>query len=123
MPIDNDMTYFIDPPYMVQSHGFTHRNVDYVRLKEIIDKLNTQVIVCGNESDNWIKLADQQAKDSDEYLMLVRINQAVKEYLRRGTPVNVIKTFNISESKKAEIYDAVMMRVKGRLGKSNPWKR
>ena len=53
MPLHNDVTYFIDPPYTKQSHGYNYRTVDYSKLKGIIDSLNTQVIVCGNQSDLW----------------------------------------------------------------------
>jgi len=53
MPIDNNISYFIDPPYTVQSHGYTHKHVDFNKLKNIINKLD-EVIVCGNESDKWL---------------------------------------------------------------------
>ncbi len=53
MPISDNMTYFIDPPYTVQSHGYTHKNVDFNALREIIKRLN-EVIVCGNEGDTWL---------------------------------------------------------------------
>ncbi len=59
MPIIKNATYFIDPPYMVDSHGYTHKltNEDYVKLRNIIEnliKIGAQVIVCGNESDTWL---------------------------------------------------------------------
>jgi hypothetical protein len=54
MPISNDFTYFIDPPYTVQKHRYNHALVDYQKLKLLIDKLDTQVIVCGNSGDKWL---------------------------------------------------------------------
>ena len=57
MPIRKNCTYFIDPPYMKQVHGYTHKKVDYAELKKIINKLDqkgAQVIVCGNESGTWL---------------------------------------------------------------------
>ena len=56
MPIDGNMTYFIDPPYTVQSHGYTHRHVDFIELRNIINNLE-QVIACGNEGDKWIEFS------------------------------------------------------------------
>ncbi len=60
--------------------------------------------------------------NSEKALRLEYIVQAVAEYKHAGTPVRVIDTFDIPTSQKADIYDAVMMRVKGRLGKSNKYR-
>jgi site-specific DNA-adenine methylase len=54
MPIDDNITYFIDPPYTVQIHGYTHKSVDYNRLAKIVNNINSEVIVCGNENDTWL---------------------------------------------------------------------
>jgi site-specific DNA-adenine methylase len=61
MPTDNGMTYFIDPPYTVQSHRYTHRLVNYAELRRIISLLKTQVIVCGNERDSWLNFVPLKA--------------------------------------------------------------
>ncbi len=54
MPVNENFTYFIDPPYSVQSHKYTYWKVDYDKLKNIINSLDTQVIVCGNQNDKWL---------------------------------------------------------------------
>jgi hypothetical protein len=61
---------------------------------------------------------------NNEVTKLERINQAVEEYRKRGTPVCAIDSYSdLTEEQKAEIYDAVMLRVKGRLGKSNKYRK
>jgi len=50
----NDATYFIDPPYMVQKHGYNFKNVNYNHIKEKIENGKGQFIVCGNSTDTWI---------------------------------------------------------------------
>ncbi len=50
----NNATYFIDPPYSVQKHKYNHHKIDYAKLRERIDMINGQVIVCGNTDDNWM---------------------------------------------------------------------
>lgn len=48
-----DATYFVDPPYMVQSHKYNHYKMDYNRIKEKL-KGDAQFIVCGNSNDTWL---------------------------------------------------------------------
>lgn len=56
---DENTTYFVDPPYQVQKHGYNHKSVEYERLKEkMYATKNSQFVVCGNEGDNWIPLQD-----------------------------------------------------------------
>ena len=50
----NDATFFVDPPYMVQKHGYNHRNVDYSLIKEKLMNGRGQFIVCGNSDDTWL---------------------------------------------------------------------
>jgi len=47
-------TYFIDPPYSVQKHGYNEGSVDYVLIKRKIMMGIGQFIVCGNSDDTWI---------------------------------------------------------------------
>lgn len=52
-----------------------------------------------------------------------RINSAIQDYRRKGTPKYVIDTFeDMSLPEKEKMYDDVLLRVKGRKGKSNPYK-
>lgn len=68
------------------------------------------------------RLIPPKAWETKEGLRLKHIEQGVEEYKRAGTPKKVIDTFNISQEQKAEIYDTVLLRVKGRPGKSNPYR-
>lgn len=71
----------------------------------------------------WKILVEPHAKNTQETLKLQYIELAVDEYKKTGTPVKVIDTFNISNNEKSDVYNTVMMRVKGRLGKSNPYRK
>jgi len=84
--------------------------------------LKNQEQAASKEIDEWKKLVSSQEKFSKEALRLDYIDKAVVEHKQKGTPVRVIDTFDISNDEKADIYDAVMMRVKGRLGKSNKYR-
>lgn len=84
--------------------------------------LKNQEIEASKQIKEWDTLCNNQTKTSKEALRLQYIEQGVAEYKRAGTPVRAINTFDIPNPKKAEIYDSIMMRVKGRLGKSNPYR-
>ena len=95
---------------------FTHR---YYK-----KSLNNQQKEVSKEISEWKKLISSAEMKSKAALMLSYIDKAVDEYYNfrtPRTPVRVIDTFDLPDSGKADIYDAVMMRVKGRLGKSNPY--
>lgn len=47
-------TLFIDPPYTVQKHGYTHGSVDYAEIARRIHCNSGQYIVCGNTDDKWL---------------------------------------------------------------------
>jgi len=47
-------TYFVDPPYTVQKHGYTHGTVNYEEIAKRVEKENGQFIVCGNSDDKWL---------------------------------------------------------------------
>lgn len=49
-----DATYFVDPPYMVQKHGYNHGNIDYSLIISQVTTHNGQFIVCGNSEDTWM---------------------------------------------------------------------
>ena len=51
------------------------------------------------------------------------LEEAIEEYKRAGTPVRVLDSYdNLTIQEKADLYDKVMLRVKGRLGKSNKYR-
>lgn len=50
----NNATYFVDPPYMVQKHGYNHGKVDYNVIAQKINDGNAHFIVCGNADDTWL---------------------------------------------------------------------
>lgn len=50
-----EATYFIDPPYNNKAgRGYIKRFNEYNRLKEWIDTLDGQIIVCENEGADWL---------------------------------------------------------------------
>ncbi len=65
-----------------------------------------------------------QKETNDRVLFQHRLEESIQEYRRTGTPVRVIDTYdNMTEEEKADLYDAVMLREKGRLGKSNKYRK
>lgn len=85
--------------------------------------LKNQENELSKELNIYKEIVTHQNMNSKESLRLQYIDRAVEEYKRRGTPVRAIDTFDISENEKADIYDAVMMRCKGRLGKNNKYRK
>lgn len=85
--------------------------------------LANQEQTASKEIEKWKALVNNQKVNLKEHLILKYTDTAVEEYNKSGTPKRAIDTFDVPESKKAKIYDDVMMRVKGRLGKSNPYKK
>jgi len=84
--------------------------------------LKNQQIESSKEITAWEQIIENSQINTNETKRLNYINLGVEEYNRHGTPYRVIETFNISKNEKADIYDAVMIRVKGRPGKSNPYR-
>lgn len=69
-------------------------------------------------------LQEQQHGQNEIVVSQQRLEDSINEYRRAGTPVQVIDTFtDLTDAQKADLYDAVMMRVKGRLGKSNKYRK
>jgi hypothetical protein len=51
-----------------------------------------------------------------------RLNIAVNDYKKKGTPKFIIDTFtDLSTAEKREMYDIVLLRAKGKKGKNNPY--
>jgi uncharacterized protein YacL len=61
-------------------------------------------------------------KSKEDELMRLYEDKAEKEYREKGSPKKYLDTLDISDSKKADIYDNVIKRKKGRVGKSNPYR-
>lgn len=69
-------------------------------------------------------LQEPQQVQNERVIYQQRLEESIKEYKRAGTPVQIIDTYtNLSDEQKADLYDAVMLRVKGRLGKSNKYRK
>jgi len=87
--------------------------------------LSNQQKEAAKEISEWKKLINAVEMNSKMGLRLSYIDKAVDEYYNfrtPRTPVRVIDTFDLPDSEKADIYDAVMMRVKGRVKKSNKYR-
>lgn len=53
--IENEKaTWFIDPPYKVQVHGYNCKIDDYIKLAEWCKERNGQIMVCENENGDWL---------------------------------------------------------------------
>lgn len=82
-----------------------------------------------NQAEHWLKIESgflsQNKKDvQSDKLMLYeqRMLDVIQDYKKRGTPKYAIDTFSdLSKKEKAEMYDDVLLRVKGRTGKNNPY--
>lgn len=86
--------------------------------------LSQQAEESSREIGKLIKVVKETGTQQNDVLKLERINEAVEEYRRRGTPIRVIDSYlDLPDEQKAEIYDAVMLWVKGRLGKSNKYRK
>ena len=58
-----------------------------------------------------------------DLLLQKYLEDAIEEHRRSGSPIRVIDTLDsLTREEKAVLYDKVCMRVKGRPGKSNPYK-
>lgn len=67
-------------------------------------------------------LGNMQSNNRDAFLAKV-LDECIEEYRRSGTPVRVLDSYeSLNIEEKASLYDKVMLRVKGRLGKSNKYK-
>ena len=52
-----------------------------------------------------------------------RINDASVEFRKKGTPKYLIDTYqDLNDDQKAELFDTVLILVKGRKGKNNPYR-
>lgn len=80
-----------------------------------------------NESQKEIKslltIAETLENNAHDVLISKVLDESIDEYRRAGTPVKVLDSYdNLTNEEKADLYDKVMIRVKGRLGKSNKYR-
>ena len=96
--------------------------ITYIYYKK---SLNNQSSETQKEITGLLEVLQEQQHDQNEIVVSQqRLEDSIKEYRRAGTPVQVIDTFTgLTDAQKADLYDAVMMRVKGRLGKSNKYRK
>lgn len=60
---------------------------------------------------------------SDAVIKQKRIEECIAEYRRAGTPVRVLDSYNdMSNKDKAEMFDTVILRIKGRKPKHNKYR-
>jgi len=82
-----------------------------------------------NEAQKEIKeliseLEKQNKIESHELFLQKVLEECIEEYRKRGTPVRVLDSYDkLTTEEKAGLYDKTMLRVKGRLGKSNKYKQ
>jgi hypothetical protein len=75
------------------------------------------------EIQKLLSILEQQQNNSREVFIAKVLEEAIKEYKQAGTPVKVLDSYNLlTTQEKSDLYDKVMIRVKGRLGKSNKYK-
>jgi site-specific DNA-adenine methylase len=53
---NEEVTWFIDPPYQFGGEWYKHKNIDYTELHNYVMNRNGQIIVCENTKANWIDL-------------------------------------------------------------------
>lgn len=77
----------------------------------------------GKIESQLLGILDETAPTDKLVLYEQRINSAIQDYKRKGTPKYIIDTFDdLSLAQKEKMYDDVLLRVKGRKGKNNPYK-
>ncbi len=86
--------------------------------------LTQQQQAASEQLSHMINLAEQHNAADQQIIEQRRIEESIGEYKRAGTPVNVIDTYDdLTDEQKADFFDTVMLRVKGRKAKSNKYRR
>ena len=68
-------------------------------------------------------LEKQQNNNNRELFMARILDESIQEYRNAGTPVRVLDSYDsLTNEEKADLYDKVILRVKGRPGKSNKYR-
>ena len=75
------------------------------------------------EIEKLVSILEKQSNNNQEVFIARVLEESIQEYRRAGTPVLVLDSYTtLTNEEKADLYDRVMLRVKGRLGKSNKYK-
>ncbi|HAT2015391.1 TPA: hypothetical protein KLD78_001729 [Legionella pneumophila] len=82
-----------------------------------------------DQTDHWLKIESTiwgQTNNTNQENKLVlyeqRVRDAIQDYKIKGTPKYFIDTYNdLTQEEKAQMYDDVLLRAKGRKGKNNPY--
>ncbi|HHF7367742.1 TPA: hypothetical protein ACPSKY_002885 [Legionella bozemanae] len=82
-----------------------------------------------DQADHWLKIEstilDQTNNANQEHKLVLyeqRVRDALQDYREKGTPKYFIDTYNdLTKEEKAQMYDDVLLRAKGRKGKNNPY--
>lgn len=70
-----EATWFVDPPYQHGGHYYPVHDIDYGNLREWVEDLQGQLIVCENNKADWMEFEPLisyygQNKSSNEYVYL-----------------------------------------------------
>jgi hypothetical protein len=75
------------------------------------------------EIEKLVSILEKQSNNNHEVLVARILEESIQDYRHAGTPVRVLDSYtSLTNEEKADLYDRVMLRVKGRLGKSNKYK-
>ncbi len=82
-----------------------------------------------DQAENWLKIESEllarisDTKNDKLILREKRISEAIRDYIRKGTPKYFIDTCeDLSLEEKAKMFDDVLLRARGSKGKDNPYK-
>lgn len=84
--------------------------------------LKDQALAWEKANSQILKMTRDSKSNQGLILYEQRINDAITDYKKRGTPKYLIDTFDdLLDKEKAKMYDDVLLRTKGRKGKNNPY--
>lgn len=85
--------------------------------------LKQQLHESQEEIKKLISVLEKQQNNNHELVIAKVLDESIQEYRQAGTPVRVLDSYDsLTNEEKADLYDKVMLRVKGRLGKSNKYR-
>jgi len=85
--------------------------------------LSQQSVAASRQLARLIDLAAQADGTSRQLVMQKRLEDAFQEYRHAGTPYRAIESYtDLTNDEKAELFDAVILRAKGRRARSNPYR-
>jgi len=85
--------------------------------------LAQQAGVSSDQISQLLAVAANEAETIRQMLMQRRMEESIKEYRHAGTPLRTVASYtDLSDAEKADLFDAVLLRVKGRKARSNPFR-